>query len=218
MQFSKSQSPSVGSSLRARPCRRTVCFCARSHLRVSSSRVQKKMVHIHVEGIQECFCSPRRSPHLFLRSDLHAYIGISSRNHPFCNLANSSHPTAQPAPDNHPSPPTPPSAVVFIASQPWTSVATPALAIEARSSTSFSLSFPHVPQAQCVCAEVLPAWYSEDLEGPPISEDRMITRMSSSFQLVFYASIERRFRLLMRTRHGHLQEQKTLGSRLGSLY
>jgi hypothetical protein len=29
---------------------------------------------------------------------------------------------------------------------------------------------------------------------------------------------ERRFRLLMRTRHGHLQEQKTLGSRLGSLY
>jgi len=30
--------------------------------------------------------------------------------------------------------------------------------------------------------------------------------------------VERRFRLLMRTRHGHLQEQKTLGSRLGSLY
>jgi hypothetical protein len=29
---------------------------------------------------------------------------------------------------------------------------------------------------------------------------------------------ERGFRLLMRTRHGHLQEQKTLGSRLGSLY
>ena len=29
---------------------------------------------------------------------------------------------------------------------------------------------------------------------------------------------ERRFRLLLRTRHGHLQEQKTLGSRLGSLY
>jgi hypothetical protein len=32
---------------------------------------------------------------------------------------------------------------------------------------------------------------------------------------------ERRFRLLMRTRHGqvgHLQDQKTLGSRLGSLY
>jgi len=29
---------------------------------------------------------------------------------------------------------------------------------------------------------------------------------------------ERRFCLLMRTRHGHLQDQKTLGSRLGSLY
>ncbi len=33
-----------------------------------------------------------------------------------------------------------------------------------------------------------------------------------------FALQERRFRLLMRTRHGHLQEQKTLGSRLGSLY
>jgi hypothetical protein len=29
---------------------------------------------------------------------------------------------------------------------------------------------------------------------------------------------ERRFRLLMRTHHGRLQDQKTLGSRLGSLY
>jgi hypothetical protein len=29
---------------------------------------------------------------------------------------------------------------------------------------------------------------------------------------------ERRFRLLMRTRHGHLHNQTTLGSRLGSLY
>ena len=31
-------------------------------------------------------------------------------------------------------------------------------------------------------------------------------------------TVERRFRLLMRTRHGHLHNQTTLGSRLGSLY
>jgi hypothetical protein len=33
-----------------------------------------------------------------------------------------------------------------------------------------------------------------------------------------HPNFERRFRLLRRTRHGHLQDQKTLGSRLGSLY
>jgi len=47
-------------------------------------------------------------------------------------------------------------AVVFIASQPWTSVATPALALEARISSSFPMSFPNVPQA-CVCTVVLRA-------------------------------------------------------------
>jgi hypothetical protein len=44
--------------------------------------------------------------------------------------------------------------------------------------------------------------------------------LSLSFSLspLDFGLWERRFRLLMRTRHGHLQDQKTLGSRLGSLY
>ena len=41
---------------------------------------------------------------------------------------------------------------------------------------------------------------------------------ATHLQQSVHRECERRFRLLMRTRHGHLQEQKTLGSRLGSLY
>ncbi len=46
---------------------------------------------------------------------------------------------------------------------------------------------------------------------------KAVTRLPASDRKV-HSKEKRRFRLLMRTRHGHLQEQKTLGSRLGSLY